>query len=134
MARTGSQPRNLLRIDETAYVINGQCLSHTAVCQTCKQVFERETAYFAKMARNVHRRTCVPEVQVTYANTTVTLQRNPDTKDFLCVCSLHPTGHRYTCTASITKHAATSNCEWIGTTISVSFHILRSTTCSNRTL
>ncbi|KAG6884601.1 hypothetical protein C0992_006044, partial [Termitomyces sp. T32_za158] len=45
---------------------------------------------------------------------TITLTRNPTTKDFLCKCSTVSAGHTFKTIGGLQKHARDSKCAWVG--------------------
>lgn len=91
-------------------------MASKATCSACNRVFVADSYPKAKSARDAHRRTCVATLRVEYANATVTLTRQPDTGDFLCTCSEHPNGHRFSATNNLRRHVKLSKCHWIGST------------------
>ncbi|KAG6882946.1 hypothetical protein C0993_008560 [Termitomyces sp. T159_Od127] len=91
-------------------------MSFTAACTKCNKTFMADSYAKAKSARDVHRRTCVSSFQVEYPNATVTLSRQSNTGDFVCICSLYPAGHSFNSTHNVKKHVTLSKCHWVGPT------------------
>ncbi|KAG6882658.1 hypothetical protein C0993_009690 [Termitomyces sp. T159_Od127] len=91
-------------------------MSFTAACTKCNKTFMADSYAKAKSARDVHRRTCVSSFQVEYPNAMVTLSRQSDTGDFICICSLYPAGHSFNSTHNVKKHVTLTKCHWVGPT------------------
>lgn len=85
-------------------------------CRYCNAVF---TGNNCRSSRDIHIRSCRPEVDVTYSNTVKTLSRNDDGR-FECYCSNPSCAKTFKTTVSIQNHAKSTFAEWLGKVSSMS--------------
>ena len=95
----------------------------TLTCSYCNIVFTAASFKEVSSLRNVHTRSCKPEVVVNYSGEKVTVTRDPETKKFICYCDAPGCPQSYDTTQGIQRHA--KNHKWIGKVNNfVSFNII----------
>ncbi|KAG6814933.1 hypothetical protein H0H93_011613 [Arthromyces matolae] len=102
--------------------------SHSATCTQCQAVFTAATFALAKNQRDYHFRACVKQVEVTYANGVFTIVRDPESNNFICICSSQPEGHAFGTTMTLKSHVQKTKCTYLGQVeVSLLFGFLFST-------
>jgi hypothetical protein len=75
-------------------------------CSYCSQNFNTNNEL------QVHKRRCLPDIAVTYANQTVVVTK--EEKGYCCYCAHSSCPKYFATTKGLTNHARTIHMDWIG--------------------